>query len=132
MQGNSLSAEGRQAIAEKLRAYTGLPVAYLLKANLRIEYGAFQKELLGDQGLTTGTLDTRFAGPTLDPLSKIAEYDPQSADISSAYVAAFNAYVREKRPAGSLFGMARRRSPARVRQGRPHDGKAGGAVPVHP
>ena len=41
---------------------------YLLKSNLRIEYGAFQKELLADQGLTTGTLDTRFLGATLDPL----------------------------------------------------------------
>ena len=35
-------------------AFTGLPVPYLLKTNLRIEYGAFQKELLGDQALTTG------------------------------------------------------------------------------
>lgn len=96
MQGNSLAPERRRAIAEKLHAYTGLPVAYLLKSNLRIAYGAFQKELLGDEDLTTGTLDTRFTGPTLDPLSKIAEYDPQSAAIGSAYVAAFNAYVRDK------------------------------------
>jgi len=93
--GNGLSSTQRRAIAEKLHAYTGLPVAYLLKANLRIEYGAFQKELLGDQDLTTGTLDTRFTGPTIDPLSKIADYDPQGAAISSAYIAAFNAYVRE-------------------------------------
>ena len=34
---------------------------------LRIEYGAFQKELFGDQALTVGTLDTRFIGATLDP-----------------------------------------------------------------
>ena len=94
--GNGLSSTQRQAIAEKLHAYTGLPVAYLLKANLRIEYGAFQKELLGDQDLTTGTLDTRFTGPTIDPLSKIAAYDPQGAAISSAYIAAFNAYVRDR------------------------------------
>jgi carboxypeptidase C (cathepsin A) len=39
-------------------------------------------------------LDTRFSGPTFDPLSKEAEYDPQSAAISSAYVSAFNDYVR--------------------------------------
>lgn len=94
--GNSLSTAQRQDIAEKLHAYTGLPVSYLLKANLRIEYGAFQKELLGDQDLTTGTLDTRFTGPTLDPLSKVSEYDPQSASIGSAYIAAFNGYVRQK------------------------------------
>ena len=79
---------------QKLHAFTGLPVAYLLKANLRIEYGAFQKEILADQDETTGTLDTRFAGPTMDPLSKIAHYDPQGAAIRSAYVSAWNAYVR--------------------------------------
>ena len=46
--------------------------------------------------MTTGRLDTRFSGPTLDPLSKEAEYDPQSAAISSAYVSAFNDYVRKE------------------------------------
>jgi carboxypeptidase C (cathepsin A) len=96
MRGNDLPSQERQAVAQRLHAYTGLPVPYLLKANLRIEYGAFQKELLADQDLSTGTLDSRFTGPTLDPLSKISEYDPQSAAIGSAYVSAFNFYVREK------------------------------------
>ena len=45
----------------------------------------------GERGLTTGTLDTRFLGETLDPLSKVASYDPQSAAISAAYVAAWQA-----------------------------------------
>ena len=94
MKGNSLPAKQRQAIAEKLHAFTGLPVSYLLRSNLRIEYGAFQKKVLQNQDETTGTLDTRFAGPTLDPLSKLAEYDPQSAAIGSAYTAAFNNYAR--------------------------------------
>ncbi len=95
MRGNSLSSATRQSIAEKLHEDTGLAVAYLLKSDLRIEYGAFQKELLAGQDLTTGTLDTRFTGPTLNPLSETASYDPQSAAISSAYIAAFNTYVRE-------------------------------------
>ncbi len=94
IQGNQLAPKARRAIAETLHGFTGLPVAYLLKANLRIEYGAFQKEILGGQDETTGTLDTRFVGPTMDPLSKTAHYDPQSAAISSAYIAAFNTYVR--------------------------------------
>ena len=95
MRGNSLSPERTQAIAERLHAYTGLPIAYLLKSDLRIEYGAFQKELLASEELTTGTLDTRFTGPTLNPLSELSEYDPQSAAISAAYAAAFNTYVRQ-------------------------------------
>ena len=94
LQGNDLPDAERQRIAQRLSAYTGLSVAYLLKTNLRIEYGAFQKELLGAEGATTGTLDTRFVGATLDPLSKVASYDPQDAAISGAYVAAWHSYVR--------------------------------------
>ena len=95
LQGNALSESQRQAIAAKLHEYTGLSVAYLLKTNLRIQYGAFQKELFGDEALTTGTLDTRFTGPTLDVLSKVSDYDPQSSAISAPYVAAFNTYLAQ-------------------------------------
>ncbi len=95
MQGNELAAADRQRIAQQLAAFTGLSVPYLLKSNLRIEYGAFQKELLGNQELTTGTLDTRFVGATLDPLSKVASYDPQGSAIGAAYVAAWHNYVRD-------------------------------------
>jgi carboxypeptidase C (cathepsin A) len=94
-QGSELSPERRQAIAQRLGQFTGLPVDYILKADLRINGGEFEKMLQDPQGLTTGRLDTRFSGPPLDPLSKEAEYDPQSAAISSAYVSAFNAYVRD-------------------------------------
>jgi carboxypeptidase C (cathepsin A) len=96
MKGNELPDAERQRIAQQLSAYTGLSAAYLLKTNLRIEYGAFQKELLADQSATTGTLDTRFVGATLDPLSKVATWDPQSSAISAAYVGAYNNYVRDK------------------------------------
>jgi carboxypeptidase C (cathepsin A) len=93
--GSSLPADQRHAIAEKLHQYTGLPVAYIEKANLRINGGEFEKNLQDENNLTTGRLDTRFSGPTFDPLSKAAEYDPQEAAISSAYVSAFNDYVRK-------------------------------------
>lgn len=96
MKGNELPDAERQRIAQQLSAYTGLSIAYLLKTNLRIEYGAFQKELLADQSATTGTLDTRFVGATLDPLSKVATWDPQSSAISAAYVGAYNNYVRDR------------------------------------
>jgi carboxypeptidase C (cathepsin A) len=96
MAGSRLTAARKQAVAEKLHQYTGLPVAYLLKANLRVTGGMFEHELQNDGELTTGRLDSRFSGPTLDPLSKSSEYDPQSSAISSAYVAAFNDYVRKQ------------------------------------
>ncbi len=93
MQGGNLPAARKAAIAAKLHEYTGLPTDYILRADLRVNGGEFEKTLLGSD-YTTGRLDTRFVGPTLDPMSKEAEYDPQSAAISSAYVSAFNDYVR--------------------------------------
>ncbi len=92
--GTDVSADEKQKVAEKLHDYTGLPVAYLLKANLRVSGGEFEKSLQDEEDLTTGRLDTRFSGPTLDPLSENADYDPQSSAIASAYVALFNDYVR--------------------------------------
>jgi carboxypeptidase C (cathepsin A) len=94
--GAELDPARRQQIAQRLAGYTGLPVDYILRANLRISGGEFEKNLQDPAGLTTGRLDTRFSGPTLDLLSKEAEYDPQSAAISSAYVSAFNDYVRNR------------------------------------
>jgi len=94
-EGAALDPQRFDAIAERLHAYTGLPVAYIRKANLRIDGGEFEKTLQDDADETTGRLDGRFSGPTLDPLSKEADYDPQSAAISSAYVSTFNDYVRK-------------------------------------
>src|SRR5271170_5685394 len=94
--GSTLSSDQRQAVAARLHRYTGLPADYIEKSDLRVNAGQFEKTLKSDSDTTTGRLDTRFSGPTLDPLSKEAEYDPQSAAIGSAYVSAFNDYVRKE------------------------------------
>jgi carboxypeptidase C (cathepsin A) len=92
--GTDLSATEKQAMAEKLHDYTGLPVDYLVKGNLRISGPQFEQNLQGDD-TTTGRLDTRFSGPSIDPLAEESAYDPQSSAISSAYVSLFNQYTRE-------------------------------------
>jgi carboxypeptidase C (cathepsin A) len=92
--GSTLTDERRREVAQKLHDYTGLPVEYWLKANLRVEGGEFSKTLQDPEGLTTGRLDTRYSGPSLNPLSEGAEYDPQSQAVSSAYTAAINQYLR--------------------------------------
>ena len=93
-EGDKITAEHKSAIAAKLHEYTGLSQQYLEQADLRVNGGEFDKNLLGAD-VTAGRLDSRFSGPTLDPMSKEAEYDPQAAAISSAYVSAFNDYVRK-------------------------------------
>jgi carboxypeptidase C (cathepsin A) len=94
--GSELSANDKAAIAEKLHQYTGLSVDYILKANLRIDGGEFRQTLESTEEMTTGRLDTRFAGPDMDPLAQRADYDPQASALSSAYVSAFNDYVRNE------------------------------------
>jgi carboxypeptidase C (cathepsin A) len=93
--GTDLSSAEKQQVAEKLHEYAGLPAAYWIKANLRVSGGQFEQALQADENLTTGRLDTRFSGPAIDALSESADYDPQSAAISSAYVSMFNQYVRQ-------------------------------------
>ena len=95
LQGSELPPARKQAVAEKLHQYTGLPVELLLRANLRLTGGEFEKDLQLDEGTTTGRLDSRYKGPDFDPLSKEAEHDPQSDAISAAYAAAENSYVRK-------------------------------------
>jgi carboxypeptidase C (cathepsin A) len=94
--GAALNSKQRLMIANRLHQYIGLPVWYLLRADLRVDGGMFEQNLQGNLDMTTGRLDSRFSGPTMDPLEKEAEYDPQSASISSAYVSAFNDYVRRE------------------------------------
>jgi len=94
-EGNALSDADKRSVAEKLHQYTGLSVDYVIKANLRVTGGEFEKTFEDEEGMTTGRYDTRFTGPTLDPLSEAAEYDPQSAAISSAYFSLVNLYLRD-------------------------------------
>jgi carboxypeptidase C (cathepsin A) len=112
--GTDVTPQETQSVAEKLHDYTGIPTAYWVKANLRVNGGQFEKTVQDTENLTTGRLDTRFSGPNLNPLSEGAEYDPQSSAISSAYVSLFNDYVRKDLKYGegqtylpmALFGSA--------------------------
>lgn len=127
LQGSELSEAKRQAVAAKLHDYTGLPVAYLLKSNLRVTGGAFSKTLQEAEGITTGRLDTRYSGPDYDPLSSDADYDPQSNAISSAYTTAINDYMRRDLKFGanwtykpSAYGEPGFRWPFRESEGGPN------------
>lgn len=93
--GSALPDERFAEIAQRLHEYTGLSVDYIERGNLRVSGGEFAKRLQVDERITTGRLDSRFTGPTIDPLSQRRGYDPQSSSISSAYVSLFNQYARQ-------------------------------------
>lgn len=105
--GANLDPKTHAEIIAKLHQYTSLPAAYLERANLRVTAGEFEKVFQDDVSMTIGRYDTRFSGPTMDPLSKDADYDPQEAAIDSAFVSSFNDYVRRD----LMFGMDRAYKP---------------------
>jgi len=94
-QGAALPEADRAAIAAKIHKYTSLPVDYIRRAKLRVTASEFAKALEDTGEMTTGRLDSRFTGPAMDPLEKEPDYDPFAAAVGSAYVSAFNDYVRK-------------------------------------
>jgi carboxypeptidase C (cathepsin A) len=123
--GSHLDATRKNAVAEQLHRYTGLPVAYLLKAGLRVNGHMFAHELLAGDGLTVGRLDTRFSGPSFDPMAREEiDNDPLATAIGAAYVAAFNDYVRQQLKFGE--GMRYLSSGEHIYDLWDHDHKAAG------
>ena len=94
MRGDSLSDQERDKIAQKLSQFTGLSKEYVLKSDLRINIFRFCKELLREEGLTVGRLDSRYTGVDRDNAGEVFERDPSYAAILGPYAATLNHYVR--------------------------------------
>jgi carboxypeptidase C (cathepsin A) len=96
MKGADLPDDERVAIAARLARYTGLPVEFVERANLRVEIHRFVKELLRDERRTAGRLDSRYTGVDRDAVGEQYEYDPSYAAIQGAYTATLNDYLRRE------------------------------------
>ncbi len=92
--GDALPDADRDRVAAQLHDYTGLPVDYIVRSDLRIEPGRFEKVLLGDRAETIGRYDSRFSAFDIDPIGAEADTDPSSDAVFGAFTAAFNGYVR--------------------------------------
>ena len=90
--GDQLGDAEKASMLNKLSAYTGLSKEYLSKANLRVTEPQFTQELLREDHLTVGRLDSRYKGINQDLLSEYSSFDPQSSAISPAYIASFMHY----------------------------------------
>ena len=96
MAGDTLGAEERARIAQKLARFTGLSPEYVDRSNLRIQIMRFVKELLRDQRRTIGRLDSRFTGIDRDAVGEFFEYDPSYTQIQGLFTATLNDYLRRE------------------------------------
>lgn len=94
-QGDQLPESQADAIAQKLSSYTGLSVAYLKEANLRVSPSHFRKELLRDDREVLGRYDARFEGSDADAAGENPSFDPSDTYIAGAFTAAFHAYLEK-------------------------------------
>ncbi|MEO6355573.1 MAG: hypothetical protein ABIU77_03050 [Ferruginibacter sp.] len=96
LKGDALTVDEKNKIIDKLVGYTGLSKEYLEKANMRVVQPQFSQELLRGTQEIAGRLDSRYKGISQDQLSEYAFNDPQSSDISPAFISAFmNYYTTE-------------------------------------
>jgi carboxypeptidase C (cathepsin A) len=93
LKGDALPDDERATVRRKLAWFTGLSEEYLEDTDLRPQPGRFQKELLRDEGLTVGRLDSRYTGVDLDEAGARTDADPSFYGIDGAYASALNAYM---------------------------------------
>jgi carboxypeptidase C (cathepsin A) len=93
-QGYYLDRTSFDEVANQLSVFLGLPASYIRQSNLRVLPSRFRKELLRDQGLTLGSLDSRYTTTEPDQVSDTPVLgDAASNAITSAYTAALYHYL---------------------------------------
>jgi len=67
-----------------------------MQANLRVDPSRYRKELLRDQRLVTGRLDSRYTAMDQDAAGESQEFDPSNNALTGPFVALFTDYVRNE------------------------------------
>ncbi len=94
VQGGSLDPSKKAELAKKMSHYSGLSERVLLQHNLAVPTSFFWKELLRDQGLTIGRLDSRYRGIDKSDAGERYDYDPALTSWNHAFAPAFNHYAK--------------------------------------
>ena len=92
--GDRLSAADRSQVIAGLAKFTGLSAHYIDLSNLRVDEPHFTKELLRDERLNVGRLDSRYTGFEPSLVEAASETDPTMSIISSPFSASFHQYIR--------------------------------------
>jgi carboxypeptidase C (cathepsin A) len=92
--GDKMTPAERKAAVTKLARLTGLSPEFVDRAELRVDLERFLRELLHDQNLVAGRLDSRLTGPGQRAETVTPEFDPSMTTIRPPYTAAWYHYVR--------------------------------------
>lgn len=90
LRGDRLPAGEREAIAQELAAFLGVSTEFVRRCNDRVDLGRFCRELLRDQRMAVGRLDSRFRARVHDAQGERLESDPSMSALMGTYTAAFH------------------------------------------
>ena len=93
--GGSLDRARREELAERYAAYAGLDRGVVLRHDLAVSTSFFWKELLRDEGLTVGRLDSRYRGLDRTDAGTRPDFDPALSSWNHAFAPAINHYLRD-------------------------------------
>ena len=93
--GGFLDPAKRDEIATQMSRYSGLDKEVILQHNLAVPTSFFWKELLRDQSLTVGRLDSRYRGIDRQDAGERYDHDPALTAWNHAFSPAINYYLRE-------------------------------------
>jgi len=94
--GDRMTPAQFDAIATELAKLTGLSENYVALANLRIDEPHFTRELLRQDRMSTGRIDSRFKGAEPSGISEDSSYDPFVSAIVPPFTAAITQYLRSE------------------------------------
>ena len=96
LKGYTISVDEKRAVATKLAGYTGTSVDWWLRADLRVTHGQFLQELQRNERVVTGRIDSRFVGPSRNPLAESMDYDPFFPAVGPVFTGAFLHYLHDE------------------------------------
>ena len=94
--GSRLKEEEKRELANRLRAYTGLPEDFIRKRRFRIDWMEFTRNLLPEENRMVGRMDSTIIGIEPDPAKPRPLYDPSLDPLFGPFSSAMNAYIREE------------------------------------
>lgn len=89
-----LSDAERQRMARRIAGYAGVSPTFVDNLNLELPINQWRKELLRDERLTVGRLDSRYQGVDRDAGGISYDYDPAMASWNHSFTPAMNMYLR--------------------------------------
>jgi carboxypeptidase C (cathepsin A) len=95
-EGDKLSPEKKQEIADRLSQFIGLPPNYISQLGDEVPFDLFATHLLMEQNRQIGRYDSRYTGMRYNPGRDDMEFDPSFEAVNGPFTATFNDYARRE------------------------------------